>query len=129
MLKTTFQTMQNIHINIGFKIMNNTINHVQIDAFISYKKTHSIDEYTARLSVFKNINDGIENKCTNEVSYIKGNDLGVLQSEVLKHWDNVSTSFKKQFDLTFCNDRMTAYNYRHNKLIDNITSHNLIKRN
>ena len=51
--------------------MNDTSNHAQIDAFISYKKTRSIDEYTARLSIFKNINDGIENKCTNEVSYIK----------------------------------------------------------
>ena len=109
--------------------MTNTVNHAQIDAFISYKKTRSIDEYTARLSIFKNINDGIENKCTNEVSYIKGNDLCALQSEVLKHWDNVSTSFKKQFDLSFCNDRMTTYNYRHNKLIGNITSYNLIKRN
>ena len=109
--------------------MSNIINHVQINAFISYKKTRSIDEYTARLSIFKNINDGIENKCTNEVSYIKGNDLGALQSELLKHWDNVSTSFKKQFDLSFCNDRMTTYNYRHNKLIDNITSYNLIVRN
>ena len=109
--------------------MNNTVNHVQIDAFISYKKTRSIDEYTVRLSIFKNINDGIENKCTNEVSYIKVDDFDALQSEVLKHWDNVSTSFKKQFDLTFCNDRMTTYNYRHNKLIDNITSYNLIKRN
>ena len=109
--------------------MNNTINHAQIDVFISYKKTRSINEYTARLSIFKNINDGVENKCTNEVSYIKGNDLGALQSEVLKHWDNVSSSFKKQFNLTFCNDRMTTYNYRHNKLIGNITSYNLIKRN
>ena len=105
-----------------------TVNHVQIDAFISYKKTRSIDEYTARLSIFKNINDGIENKCTNEVSYIKGDDLGALQSEVLKHWDNVSTSFKKQFNLSFSNDRMTSYNYRCNKLIGNITSYNLIKR-
>ena len=109
--------------------MNNTIKHTQIDAFISYKKTRSIDEYTVRLSIVKNINNGIENKCTNEVSYIKGNDLCALQAEVLKHWDNVSTSFKKQFNLTFCNDRMTTYNYRHNKLIDNITSYNLIKRN
>ena len=108
--------------------MNNTVNHVQIDAFISYKKTRSIDEYTARLSIFKNINDRIENKCTNEVSYIKGNDLGALQSEALKHWDNVSTSFKKQFDLSFCNDRMTTYNYRCSKMIDNITSYNLIVR-
>ncbi len=108
--------------------MNNTINHVQIDAFISYKKTRSIDEYTARLSIFKNINDGIENKCTNEVAYIKGNDLGALQAEVLKHWQNVSTSFKKQFDLSFCNDCMTTYNYRHNKLIGNITIYNLINR-
>ena len=113
----------------GYKTMNDTINHAQIDAFISYKKTRSIDEYTARLSIFKNINNGIENKCTNEVSYIKGNDLGELQSEVLKHWGNVSTSFKKQFDISFCNDRMTTYNYRHNKMIDNITSYNLIKRN
>ena len=109
--------------------MSNSINHVQIDAFISYRKTRSIDEYTARLSIFKNINDGIENKCTNEVSYIKGNDLYALQAEVLKQWQNVSTSFKKQFDLSFCNDRMTTYNYRHNKLIDNITSYNLIVRN
>ena len=109
--------------------MNNTIKHAQIDAFISYKKTRSIDEYTTRLSIFKNINDGIENKCTNEVSYVKGNDLRALQAEVLKQWDNVSTSFKKQFDLSFCNDRMTTYNYRHNKLIDNITSYNLIMRN
>ena len=109
--------------------MNDTINHVQIDAFISYKKTRSINEYTARLSIFKNINDGIENKCTNEVSYIKGNDLGALQSEALKHWDNVSTSFKKQFNLSFCNDRMTAYNYRNDKMIGNITSYNLIARN
>lgn len=108
--------------------MNDTVNHAQIDAFISYKKTRSIDEYTARLSIFKNIHDGIENKCANEVSYIKGNDLGALQSEVLKHWDNVSTSFKKQFDLSFCNDRMTVYNYRCAKLIDNITSYNLIVR-
>ena len=115
-------------IYIGFKTMNDAINHVQIDAFISYKKTRSIDEYTARLSIFKNINDGIENKCTNEVSYIKGNDLGALQTEVLKQWDNVSTSFKKQFNVSFCNDRMTTYDYRHNKLIDNITSYNLIKR-
>ena len=115
-------------IYIGFKTMNNTVYHAQIDGFISYKKTRSIDEYTARLSIFKNINDGIENKCTNEVSYIKGNDLDAVQSEVLKHWDNVSTSFKKQFNLSFCNDRMTTYNYRHNKLIDNITSYNLIKR-
>ena len=109
--------------------MNNTVNHAQIDAFISYKKTRSIDEYTARLSIFKNISDGIENKCTNEVSYIKGNDLGALQTEVLKHWDNVSTSFKKQFKLSFCNARMTTYDYRHNKLINNITSYNLIARN
>ena len=109
--------------------MTNTVNHAQIDAFISYKKTRSIDEYTARLSIFKNINNGIENKCTNEVSYIKGNDLGALQSEVLKLWLYVSTSFKKQFDLTFCNDRMATYNYRHNKLIANITSYNLIARN
>ena len=109
--------------------MNDTINHVQIDAFISYKKTRSIDEYTARLSIFKNINDGIENKCTNEVSYIKGNDLDALQSEVLKHWQNVSTSFKKQFNLTFCNDRMATYNYRNDKMIGNITSYNLIARN
>ena len=116
-------------IYIGFKTMNDAVNHTQIDAFISYKKTRSINEYTARLSIFKNINDGVENKCTNEVSYIKGNDLGALQAEVLKHWQNVSTSFKKQFDLTFCNDRMTTYNYRHNKLIDNITSYNLIVRN
>ena len=108
--------------------MNNTVNHVQIDAFISYKKTRSIDEYTARLSNFKNINDGIENKCTNEVSYIKGNDLGVLQTEVLKHWDNVSSIFKKQFDLSFCNDHMTTYNYRNDKMIGNITSYNLIMR-
>ena len=112
-----------------YKTMNNTINHVQIDAFISYKKTRSIDEYTARLSIFKNINDGIENKCTNEVSYIKGNDLGALQAEVLKHWDSVSTSFKKQFKLSFCNDRMTTYNYRNDKMIGNITSYNLIARN
>ena len=109
--------------------MNNTINHAQIDAFISYKKTRSIDEYTARLSIFKNINNGIENKCINEVSYIKGSDLGALQSEVLKHWDNVSTSFKKQFNLSFCNDRMTTYNYRCNKLVGNITSYNLIVLN
>ena len=109
--------------------MNNTIKHAQIDAFISYKKTRSIDEYTARLSIFKNINDGIENKYTNEVSYVKGNELRALQAEVLKQWDNVSTSFKKQFNLSFCNDRMTTYNYRHNKLIDNITSYNLIVRN
>lgn len=109
--------------------MNSTINHVQIDAFISYKKTRSMDEYTARLSIFKNINDGIENKCTNEVSYVKGNDLAVLQSEVLKHWDNVSTSFKKQFDLAFCNDCMITYKYRCNKMIGNITSYNLIARN
>ena len=108
--------------------MNDTISHAQIDAFISYKKTRSIDEYTARLSIFKNINNGIENKCTNEVYYIKCNDLRALQSEVLKHWDNVSTSFKKQFNLTFCNDRMTTYNYRHNKLICDITSYNLIVR-
>ena len=108
--------------------MNDTINHAQIDAFISYKKTRSTDEYTARLSIFKNINDGIENKCTNEVLCIKGNDLGALQAEVLKYWQNVSTSFKKQFGLSFCNDRMTTYNYRHNKLIDNITSYNLIMR-
>ena len=109
--------------------MNDTINHVQIDAFISYKKTRSIDEYTARLSIFKNINDGIENKCTNEVSYIKGNNLGALQAEVLKHWGNVSASFKKQFNLSFCNDCMATYNYRCNKMIGNITSYNLIKRN
>lgn len=108
--------------------MNNTINHAQIDAFISYKKTRSIDEYTARLSIFKNINDGIENKCTNEVRYIKDNDLDALQAEVLKHWDNVRSSFKKQFDLSFCNDRMARYNYRSNKMIGNITSYNLIKR-
>ena len=108
--------------------MNIIFNHAQIDAFISYKKTRSIDVYTARLSIFKNINNGIENKCINEVSYIKGNDLGALQSEVLKHWDNASTSFKKQFNLSFCNDRMTTYNYRHNKLINNITSYNLIAR-
>lgn len=108
--------------------MNNTINHAQIDAFISYKKTRLVNEYTARLSVFKNINNGIENQCTNEVTYLKGNDLDALQAEVLKHWDNVSTSFKKQFDLSFCNDRMTTYNYRSNKMISNITSYNLIKR-
>ena len=109
--------------------MNDTINHAQVDAFISYKKTRSVDEYTARLSIFKNINDGIENQCTNEVSYIKGNDLYALQSEVLKHWDSVSTSFKKQFKLTFCNDCMTTYNYRNDKMIGNITSYNLIARN
>ena len=57
--------------------MNNTIQHVQIDAFISYKKTRSINEYTARLSIFKNINNGIENNCINEVLYIKGNDLKI----------------------------------------------------
>ena len=108
--------------------MNNTVNHVQIDAFISYKKTRLVNEYTARLSIFKNINNGIDVKGTNEVLHIKGNDLNALQSEVLKQWDNVSTSFKKQFDLSFCNGRMTTYNYRHNKLIDNITSYNLIKR-
>ena len=105
-----------------------TVNHVQIDAFISYKKTRSINEYTARLSIFKNIGDGIENKCTNEVSYIKGNDLGALQVEVLKHWDDVSTSFKKQFNLSFCNDRMTTYNYRSHKMIGDITSYNLIMK-
>ena len=109
--------------------MNDTINHAQIDAFISYKKTRSIDEYTARLSIFKNINNGIENSCTNEVVHIKGNDLGTLQSEVLKHWDNVSTSFKKQFNVSFCNDRMTTYNYRNDKMIGNIVSYNLIVRN
>ncbi len=109
--------------------MNDTITHAQIDAFISYKKTRSIDEYTARLRIFKNIKEGIENKCTNEVLYIKGNDLYALQTEVLKHWDNVSTSFKKQFDLSFCNDRMTTYKYRCNKLIGNITCYNLIKQN
>ena len=108
--------------------MNNTIQHVQIDAFISYKKTRSIDEYNARLSIFKNINDGVENKCINEVLYIKGNDLKALQVEVLKQWDNISTSFKKQFYLSFCNDRMTSYNYRCNKMIGNITSYNLITR-
>ena len=109
--------------------MNDTVYHAQIDAFISYKKTRSIDEYTARLSIFKNINDGIENKCNNEVLCIKGNDLSMLQAEVLKHWQNVSTSFKKQFNLSFCNDRMTTYNYRCNKMIGNITSYNLIVRN
>ena len=108
--------------------MNNSINHAQIDAFISYKKTRSTNEYTARLSIFKNISDGIENECTNEVSYLKGNDLISLQTEVLKHWDSVSTSFKKQFNLSFCNDRMTRYNYRSNKMIGNITSYNLIAR-
>lgn len=106
--------------------MNDTISHVQIDAFISYKKTRSINEYTARLSIFKNISNGIENKCTNEAFYIKGNDLDTLQSEVLKHWDNVSSSFKRQFNLSFCNDRMSTYNYRSNKMIGNITSYNLI---
>ena len=106
--------------------MQNTIQHVQIDAFISYKKTRSINEYAAKLSIFKNVNDGLENKCINEVLYIKGNDLKALQSEVLKHWDNISTSFKKQFNLSFCNDRMTRYNYRCNKMIGNITSYNLI---
>ena len=109
--------------------MKQLIDHAQINAFISYKKTRSIDEYTARLSIFKNINNGIENKCTNEVLFIEGNDLNMLQAEVLKHWDSISTSFKKQFDLSFCNDRMTTYKYRHNKLIDNITSYNLIVRN
>lgn len=104
--------------------MNNTVNHVQIGAFISYKKTRSINEYTARLSIFKNINDGIEN----EVLYLKGNDLHSLQIEVLMHWDNVSTSFKKQFNLSFCNDRMTSYKYRCNKMIGNITSYNLIAK-
>lgn len=108
--------------------MNNTVNHVQIDAFISYKKTRSINEYTARLSVFKNINNGIDNQCTNEVTYLKGNDLDALQCEVLKQWTNVSTSFKKQFNLSFCNDRMNTYNYRCNKMISTITSYNLITR-
>ena len=108
--------------------MNSTINHVQIDAFISYKKTRSIDEYTARLSIFKNVNDGVENKCINEVVYLNGNDLNALQAEVLNHWDNVSTSFKKQFTLSFCNDRMTSYNYRCNKMVSSITSYNLIAK-
>ena len=108
--------------------MQNTINHVQIDAFISYKKTRSINEYTARLSIFKNVNDGIKNDCINEVLYLKGNDLNTLQVEVLKHWDNVSTSFKKQFNLSFCNDYMTTYKYRCNKMIDNIKSYNLIAK-
>ena len=122
--------MHNIKmIYTGVKTMNNTINHAQIEAFISYKKTRSINEYTARLSIFKNVNDGSENKCINEVLYLKGNDLSMLQVEVLKHWDNVSTSFKKQFTLSFCNDRMTTYNYRSNKMIGNITSYNLIVRN
>ena len=39
---------------------------------VNKKDVCSIDEYTARLSIFKNINDGSENKCTNEVLYIKG---------------------------------------------------------
>ena len=108
--------------------MNATIKHAQIDAFISYKKTRSIDEYAARLSIFKNINEGIENKCTNEVIYMKGNDLCALQAEVLKQWDSVSTSFKKQFDLSFCNDRMTTHSYRCNKMVGNITSYNLISK-
>ena len=108
--------------------MNSTIQHVQIDAFVSYKKARSINEYTARLSIFKNINNGVENKCINEVLYLKGNDLHALQLEVLKHWDSVSTSFKKQFNLSFCNDRMTRYNYRYNKMIGNITSYNLISK-
>jgi hypothetical protein len=108
--------------------MQNTVNHAQIDAFITYKKTRSINEYTARLSIFKNINSGIKNDCINEVAYIKGNDLSMLQVEVLKHWDNVSTSFKKQFNLSFCNDRMTRYKYRSNKMIGNITSYNLIAK-
>ena len=102
--------------------MNNAINHAQIDAFISYKKTRLANGYTARLSIFKSVNNGIDNQCTNEVTYLKGNDLDALQSEVLKHWDNVSTSFKKQFNLSFCNDRMNTYNYRCNKMIGNITS-------
>ena len=108
--------------------MQNTIQHVKIDAFISYKKTRSINEYTARLSVFKNINNGVENKCINEVLYMKGNDLKALQVEVLKQWNSISTSFKKQFDLSFCNDRMASYNYRCNKMIGNITSYNLISK-
>lgn len=108
--------------------MQNTISHVKIDAFISYKKARSINEYTARLSIIKNINDGIENNCINEVLYIKGNDLSTLQTEVLKQWDSVSTSFKKQFSLSFCNDRMTSYKYRCNKMIGKITSYNLITR-
>lgn len=120
--------MQNIRTNIGFKTMNNTVNHAQIDAFISYKKTRSIDEYTARLSIFKNINNGIDNECINEVTHIKGSDLYELQSEVLKHWCNISTSFKKQFNLSFCNDYMTRYKYRSNKMIGNITSYNLIAK-
>ena len=106
-----------------------TVNHVQIDAFISYKKTRSIDEYTARLSIFKNINNGIENKCINGVIDIKGNDLDALQAEVLRCWYNVSIRFKKQFNLSFCNDRMTTHNYRCKKMISNITSYNLICRN
>jgi len=104
--------------------MNNIVNHAQIDAIISYKKTRSINEYTARLSIFKNINNGVENECINEVSYIKANDLHALQTEVLKHWENVSTSFKKQFTLSFCNDRMTTYKYRCNKMVSSITSYN-----
>lgn len=108
--------------------MNSTINHVQIESFISYKKTRSINEYTARLSIFKNINNGSENECINEVLYVKGNDLNTLQVEVLKRWEDVSTSFKKQFNLSFCNDRMTSYKYRCNKMIGKITSYNLIAK-
>lgn len=108
--------------------MQNTVNHARIDAFISYKKTRSIDEYTARLSIFKNINNGIENECINEVSYLKGNDLRTLQVEVLKQWENVSTSFKKQFNLSFCNDSMISYKYRCNKMIGSIVSYNLISK-
>ena len=108
--------------------MQNTVNHAQIDAFITYKKTRSLEEYTARLSIFKNVNNGIENKCTNEVSYLKGNDLHALQTEVLKCWDSVSTSFKKQFNLSFCNDYMTTYKYRCNKMVSSITSYNLIAK-
>ena len=60
--------------------------------------------------------------------YIKGTDLKALQSEVLNHWGNVSTSFKKQFNLSFCNDRMSSYSYRCNKMIGDITSYNLISK-
>lgn len=112
----------------GVKTMNNPIEHVQIDGFISYKKTRSINEYTARLSIFKNVNNGIKNDCTNEVMYLKGNDLKALQSEVFKQWHLISASFKNDFNLKFCNDRMTSYNYRKNKMIGSIVSYNLISK-
>lgn len=108
--------------------MKQLIDHVQMDAFIQYRKQRNEFNYIVTMNVYKSINDGIEPHMIKETYTFKGKIVD-CHAFITEKWDELYTAFNAEYPSEkLTNTKGTRKNYRGVQVIDTLSTYNLIKK-